>query len=141
MKNINLRHIIAIADLQKEKLSRQLFPDHKYPYKALNYIETGRGNLDSWQLAKLAEILNVPIGLLYEDASWYMSMPPKDDSCKRLMIFRTYDFTAQLDLGTMQTRVSENKTVFFETVQHEKGVLLTEYLGFLTDLIIKYKQK
>jgi len=128
---------MTASGLKASFLAPSLFPDHKYPAKAFSYIVTGKANLDSVQIAKLSEILNVPIGLLFDDADWRMDVPA--GLAKRVVQFRAYDYFAELDLDTMTTTVSRNGNAFFDKIVHPSGVMLTDYLSSLTDLIIKYK--
>lgn len=137
MQTINLKRIIAASGLKTTDLGKQLFPDVKNPYKSLLRVANGDGLLNSDQISKLSEILNVPIGLLYENADWNMSSAVQKG--KRLIQFRTYDYFAELDLDTMVTTVARNGSVFFEKAIHKKGVGLNQYLSDLTDLIIKHK--
>lgn len=137
MRTINLKRIRTASGLRPSDLAAALFPDHKKPYNAFNYVESGKGYLNSWQIDKLAELVGVPIGLLFDDADWQMGVPA--GSHKRVVQFKTYDYFAELDLDTMTTTVARNGQVFFEKIIHGKGVELTEYLASLTDLIIKYK--
>ena len=137
MKAINLKRIMEVSGLKTSQLSVQLFPEHKHPNRALLSVVNGVSNLDSDQVAKLSDILNVPIGLLYEDADWHMS-PPTPHTGK-FIYFKTYDYFAELDLTTMTTTVSRSGILYFEKIVHPKGILLTDYLSSLTDLIIKYK--
>lgn len=137
MKTLNLKRIVEVSGLKPTDLGVQLFPDHKHPYRAFWRVADGKSNLDSAQIAKLSEILNVPIGLLFEDAEWKMAVP----AGSRLIRFTAYDYFAELNLDTMETTISRNNTLFFEKLHHPNGVGLSEYLSSLTNLIIKYKHK
>ena len=137
MKSINLKRIIEVSGIKPTYLGRQLFPHHKHPYRALDYVRNGKNNLDSWQVAKLAEVLNVPVGLLFEEADWGMSVPA--GGARRIIQFKAYDYFAELDLETMTTTVSRSGELVFQKVTHPRGVTITDYLSSLTDLIIKNK--
>lgn len=137
MQQINLKRIIELTGVSATKLGQHLFPDNAYPYKAINRVCTGKSFLNSEQIVKLSEFINVPVGLLFDSAEWRMSMPAGHD--RRVIQFRTYDYFAELDLETMTTTVSRNGALFFEKIEHPKSVGLTAYLSSITDLIIKYK--
>jgi hypothetical protein len=94
-------------------------------------------NLDSEQLVKVAELVGVPVGMLFEDASWSMGVP--SGQAKRVIQFKAYNYFAELDLATMTTSISKDGITFIKTVKHPSSVELSVYLSDLTDLIIKYK--
>lgn len=133
MKTINLKHIAETADLKINKLGEILFPDNRDSYSAVTRIMRGKGLLNAEQIAKLAEHLNVPIGLLFEDVDWAKSMPP----FSRVISFKAYDYTAELDIDTRSTVITKKDAPFFHSIEHDKDVKLSEYLKSLTDLIIK----
>ena len=125
------------ANLKTSFVGAALFPDNVLPQDAVRRVLRGEALLNSDQVAKLAEMLNVPIGLLYDDASWSMDVPANS---RNLINFRTYDYFAELNTSTMTTTLSKNGLLFFEKViTHEKSIGLTDYLSQLTDLIIKHK--
>ncbi len=134
MQTIDLKRIIKVANVKTSFIAGHLFPANSNPSQALRRVMRGGSFLDSWQIAKLSELLNVPIGLLFEDADWHMSV---EANRVNIIQFRTYGYYAELDTSTMTTTVSGNGVVFFEKVVHQKSVGLTDYLGQLTDLIIR----
>jgi len=137
MQTIDLKRIMTVANLKTSFVGGHLFPDNKDPKAAVRRVANGEAYLNSWQIAKLSEVLNVPIGLLFDDASWRMSVPA--GLSKKVIQFKTYDYFAELDLTTMTTTVSRNGLLFFEKLESPKSIELTQYLSQLTDLIIKYK--
>lgn len=137
MQKLDLGRIMEIAKLKTATVGAQLFPTNQDPKAAVRRVIKGDAFLNSEQIAKLSEMLGVPIGLLFSDAAWSMTKP--SDSKKRVIQFRSYEYFAELDLDTMTTTVSRNGLLFFEKITHPKGVEITEYLNDLTDLIIKYK--
>lgn len=136
MQKLDLKRIIKTANLKTSYLGAQLFPNNKDPKQAVNRVCRGEAFLDSEQIAKLSELLNVPIGLLFDNAEWDMSTSKEEPNIIR---FRAYGYFAELNTRTMKTRVSLNGTVFFEEITHERATLIGDYLNDLTDLIIKYK--
>lgn len=137
MQNIDLKKILKTANVKASFVGPHLFPGHKDPGGAVRRVMRGESLLNSEQVAKLSELLNVPIGMLFEDASWYMSAPP---GRKHVVNFRAYNYFAELDTKTMKTTLSKNGLLFFEKViTHERGIGLTDYLSQLTDLVIKHK--
>jgi hypothetical protein len=137
MQTLDLKRIMTTANLKPSHVGPRLFPDNRDPAGALRRVMRGEMFLSSEQVAKLSELLNVPIGLLYDDASWHMKAPA---GRRNIINFRAYDYFAELNTKTMETTISRNGEVFFEKVlTHEKSIGLQEYLSQLTDLIIKYK--
>lgn len=139
MKTLDLKKIRKLSGLKASELALELFPNNKKPYDALNYIEKGRGFLDSQQIAKLSDMINVPIGLLFDDAAWEMGSPA--GAARGVIQFKTYDYIAELNTETMTTTVSRNGVAVFDGVQHSGIVEISEYLSSITDLIIKHNRK
>lgn len=136
MQKLDLKRIMKTANLKSSYLGAHLFPDNKKPNEAITRVCRGDGFLNSEQIAKLSELLNVPIGLLFDGAEWEMTV---DKSAQNVIRFRAYDYYAELNTKTMTTRVSLNGKVFFESITHSEGTTISEYLSSLTDLIIKYR--
>lgn len=137
MQTLDLKRIAETANLKASYLGAHLFPDNKDQAHAVRRVMRGEMLLNSEQIAKLSELLNVPIGLLFDDAEWHMSAPA---GRQNIINFRAYDYFAELNTETMETTISRNGLVFFEKVlTHDRGIGLTDYLSQLTDLIIKYK--
>jgi len=137
MQTLNLKRIAETANLKAAYIGAHLFPDNKDQAHAVRRVMRGEMLLNSEQIAKLSELLNVPIGLLFDDASWHMSAPA---GRRNIINFRSYDYFAELNTLTMETTISRNGLIFFEKIiAHDHGIGLKEYLSHLTDLIIKHK--
>ena len=136
MQTLDLKRIAETANLKASYLGAHLFPNNKDQAHAVRRVMRGEMLLNSEQVVKLSEILNVPIGLLFEEAEWHMSVPA---GRKNIINFRAYDYFAELNTETMETRLSRNDIFYYTAMVHEKGIGLTDYLSQLTDLIIKYK--
>lgn len=139
MKTLDLKKIRKLTGLKASELAVELFPNNKRPYEALNYIEKGRGFLDSWQIVRLSEIVDLPIGLLFDDAEWEMGRPANAPT--GMLQFKTYDYVAELNTETMTTVVYRNGAVVFDGVQHSGINEISIYLSSITDLIIKHNRK
>jgi hypothetical protein len=137
MKTINLGRIIELAGLNKKDLAELLFPDLKHPNRSLSAVISGILHLNTVQIVKLSNFLDVPVGMLFDDASWSMGVPK--DQAKRVIQFKAYNYFAELDLATMTTSISKDGLTFLKTVKHSPSVELSAYLSDLTDLIIKHK--
>jgi hypothetical protein len=136
MQKVDLGRIMETAKLKTSKVGEALFPDNREPSQAVRRVMRGDALLNSEQLAKLAELIGVPVGMLFDTASWKMSVPAGG---RNIIQFRSYDYFAELDTKTMTTTVSFNGLVFFEKITHPHGVGIEQYLSDLTDLVIKYK--
>ena len=75
MQTINLQKIIELAELDKKELASHLFPDLKHPSRSIAAVIAGNLLLDSVQISKLANLIQVPAGMLFEDADWSMGVP------------------------------------------------------------------
>jgi len=136
MQTLDLKRIMLTANLKASYIGAHLFPDNKDPRQAVQRVARGEAFLNSEQIAKLSELLNVPIGLLFDSTAWHMSV---EADRKNIIRFRSYNYYAELNTLTMVTRVSLNGVMFFEEVHNEKSIGIHDYLAQLTDLIIKYK--
>jgi len=137
MKTIPLGKIIDLAKLNKKDLSVILFPELKHPDRSLAAVIAGRLSLNTEQIVKLSEIVGVPVGMLFDDVEWSLSVP--SGQAKRVIQMRAYNYFAELDLVTMTTSISKDGLTFIETVQHPPSVELSVYLSSLTELIIKHQ--
>lgn len=126
------------ANLKASYIGAHLFPNNKEPRQAVRRVARGEAFLNSEQIAKLSELLNVPIAtLFYDTKAWEIE---SNTNLKNRINFRTYDYFAELNTETMETTLSRNDVLMFEKIiTHDRGIGLTEYLAQLTDLIIKYK--
>ena len=61
---MDLQKIIQASGMRSDFIARQLFPNNKHPYNALNRLLSGGGELKAGQLKRLAEILNTSVDLL-----------------------------------------------------------------------------
>lgn len=137
MQTLDLKRIMTTANLKASYVGPHLFPDNVDPAHAVRRVMRSEALLNSEQITKLAELLNVPIGLLFDDAAWCMSVKAER---RNVINFRTYDYFAELNTETMETTLSRNDVLMLEKViTHDRGITLTDYLAQLTDLIIKYK--
>ena len=136
MQTLDLKRIAETANLKASYLGAHLFPGNKDQAHAVRRVMRGEMLLNSEQIAKLSELLNVPIGLLFYDTKQWAA----DSDRVNIINFRAHNYHAQLNLATMETTLSRNGLVFFEKIlTHDRGIGLTDYLSQLTDLIIKYK--
>lgn len=67
MKAINVTQLIDGANLNRNLLAAELFPEHKYPRSALMRLEQGSTLLDSNQMLLLAEKLGITVNELYTE--------------------------------------------------------------------------
>lgn len=138
MSKIDLKKLKGLSGLKTFDFAKVIFPNHKHPNRAYSRVVEGLMFLTTKQVETLAELLGVPEGLIYEGADWAMSTNPAAPSC---IIFKTYDYVAHYDTNSHTTSLSNSTGVMFEKIQHDHGMHLSEYERFLTELIIKYKQK
>jgi transcriptional regulator with XRE-family HTH domain len=138
MSKIDLKRIRTLNGIKPSDLADKLFPNHKRAYQALNNVERGKTFLNTEQLSVLADIVGVPEGLLFTGNDWAMSVSKTNPSS---IIFKTYDYVAEYDTRVHSSSISNSNGVMYEKIDHDHGMEITEYQNFLTDLIIKYKQK
>jgi hypothetical protein len=138
MSRIDIARLRKLRGIKAAELAKALFPDHKHPYHALNFVERGKAFLNSEQIGVLAKIMELPIGMVFEDTDWLMSSSKIGPS---IIEFRVYDYLALYDSKRHTTKLSNANGVMYEEVVHDHGMGISEYEKFLTDLIIKHKQK
>lgn len=129
MQTVDLKQIISLYGLRPVAVARALWPDNKDPYKALHYVTSGKGFLNSQQLSKLSEITGVPVGALFS-GSWLS----KSVNAKTVQI-SVLGTMAELNLETRVTLVYFRGSQTPLELTHEKGTTLSQYLEKLTNFI------
>ncbi len=138
MQTIDLKRILTASNLKVSHVAPYIFPDNRDPANAMRRAIRGEMLLNSDQIARLSELLNVPIGLLFYDVSYWGAEANTNRS--DIINFRADGYFAELNLSTMTTTLSKNGLLFFEKIiTHDKSIGLRDYLSQLTDLIIKHK--
>jgi len=131
MSNFNLNQILLSFDIDKELLSKELFPSNKFPKKALDRVLEGKSFLNTSQISILSSILGVHVHELFKDDSW-----TKRISANKLTMFRN-NFRVELNIETLVTDVFRNDSLIAsETIIFDKNVKLSEYISKIEKLII-----
>ena len=132
---IDLKKIIDQKGLDPKKLALQLFPSHAEPDRALKRILKGDQVLDASQISKLAFLTGLSYDDIFKGKAW------RSISSGDVMVFENGDYTAELDLKHLTTKVYHKGGLFHDTVLHSGAIRLSEYLNFLNNLINIYQNE
>lgn len=69
MNNFNLKDIMARHNLREDEMAKLLYPDAKYPQKALSRVLDGKAELRVSQLERLSKHIGCSIQCLF-DSDW-----------------------------------------------------------------------
>lgn len=70
IEKFDLREVIKYYGADSNEVAKVLYPDRQYPRLALDRVLSGKTNLDTDQLIKLAEFLGVFVQDLFSVNSW-----------------------------------------------------------------------
>jgi hypothetical protein len=135
MSTFNINHIIKQYNLDEDSLSKELFPNNKFPKIALTRITSGVSYLDTSQLDILAKIIDVEPGDLLRSQSWTSTDINIFDT--ETITFKKNNFRVELSLNTLITKIySSDKLIASETLISDKNIKLSEYLELVNRTII-----
>lgn len=129
LKAINLKAIAEKYNLEAKEIGPKLFPNHAFPKHAWKRVLDGESHLDALQISKLASLLGVKEGDLFEDSDWGLK------SVKDTLIITNGEYEAVLDMETLTTKVYKNNSLFHTTILHGSAITLTEYTEFIKTII------
>lgn len=135
MKRIDITGIIQKNNLDAKELAQKLFPTHQHPQMALSRIAQGKSVLDANQISLLSEITGQSINALFDLNEWEAS------SKNHITIFKSGDFTAELDMEKGSSKIFHKGTIFHETILHSMSIPLSDYLREVSNEVIKFKNK
>jgi hypothetical protein len=126
---MDLKSIIEEYKLDKKELARQLFPNNAFPDRALDRITQGLGCLYSDQIQKLAEILKVPPGSLF-DSEWKASYEDNHHT------FKKGAFTVILNANNWQTTIYKEGNLKIEKLIGAPNMTLEAYFSSIDKLLL-----
>ena len=129
--SVNLEALIEDSGLSRQEIACRLFPNNKYPEAALTRVLKGESFLDSLQIIKLSEMLDMSVSEIFH-RTWEGKME------NGLHILTRGDYKAILHVDKKQTRLFHKDTLMFETILHSTSIPLSEYLALLNEQIEKY---
>lgn len=131
---VDLKRIIDSFDLDKTEIANELFPDIKYPSLALNRIINNEAKLDSDQLYKLAAMLDIEVGSLYNKA-WKLS----SGETGKITLARD-NYRAVLNTNTFELKIFLNESLVHETLFLIRNITLTELVESINNYINKLEE-
>lgn len=129
MKTFDLNSIIETYNLNVQEVAAHLFPTNKYPKLALDRILKFEAFLDTNQMSRLSLMTGASINDLYADKNWDVK------SKKDILTFTHAGYKAELNTKNWVTKVYADGSIFHESVIHGGGVVLSEYLKKLNQII------
>lgn len=131
MDNIDVKSLIEKSGLDPVVLAKELYPSNKFPVHALQRVIAGEALLNSEQIAKLAQMLNVEINEVYDISKW------KVGANKDLIYLKHGEYRVELDLTAKTSKIFSGTTLKFETVLHSSTIALSEYIAEINKIITK----
>lgn len=135
MKKIDVTALIQKNNLDAKDLASKLFPTHQHPTLALTRIIQGKSVLDANQISLLSELTGQTINSLFDLSEWEAS------STDKILVFKSGDFTAELDMAKGLSKIYHKNSVFHETILHSLSIPLSDYLSEVTAAVVKFNNK
>ena len=132
--NILTRIIDSNPDLDLEVLAKLLFPENRYPIRALTRVRTGKSLLNEEQIESLASHIGADPGDLFK-TTW--SSTPKGSK----VIFKYGPYVAVFDAKKWTTTLRKGDEVILEESIAQDHVQLSNYIKFLNQIIKDYETK
>lgn len=133
MTKFNINNVIEHYKLNTEDLAKVLFPAVKYPKQAFDRILKGEGTLDITQVEKLASYIGVLVTDLFSVNTWKGST---EDGC---LTFIKGAYKAKLNYNGVYLSIYKNNTLIEQKISNVPGMLVTEFITFLDNLIKNYE--
>lgn len=136
MSRFNLNNIIQEYGLDKNVIASILFPDVKYPRRALTRIIKEKGELSVGQLEKLAQFIGLPVNNLFELKEYEIK------SVENQLIFKKGDYCIKIyditpDSTKQNVTIFNGKTMSSDTC-NINNLTVAEMLDYLNNLTILY---
>lgn len=135
MPAILLKDFLAHHGLEPGFVARELFPDNKFPTKALDRVLKNQAYLNSEQVSRLAALARVPVSHVFNAQQWRQEM-----RSGQLLFYRA-DYRAELDQTKWTTRLFHRDSLFHIEMLHSRALTLREYLDHLDLLISQHEFK
>ena len=131
MSQFNINALISKYNLDEDSLSKELFPNNKFPKIALARITSGVSYLDTWQLDILAKIIGISVSNLFVNDNWNKVITGN------VIKFNRYNHRVELDLDTLISEIyCADKLIAVETLISDKNIKLSEYLELVNKTIV-----
>lgn len=135
MEKFNINEIVErLSPEEAAQLPKVLFPDVKFPKLAFSRILKGEAHLDTCQVAKLAELLGVPVSDLFRSSgSWRGG---SEDGCITLSRGR---YRAKLNYGGVYLTLYKDGEVIRQVLSNVPGMTVQEFTEYLNQLINEHE--
>ncbi len=127
---IDIKQTLKEKGLKKTNVAALIFPDVKFPSRAFSRVLSGKTELTTSQITKLAEILEVRVEDLFEPDRFKWDV--KDG--KHIFLYGN-EFRAEVDMETWNTRLYHCGELIKEDVICDGSTPISEFLSTLKNLI------
>lgn len=132
-QTIDLAGIMEAKKLNKEEIARDLFPNTKYPVRALERVMAGISELDANQILRLSISTGISLEDLFHSSEW------KAKFKNRVHTFTNGNRKIELDVDKWTANLWENGEKIHGTLLVDKLIPLNEFLQSTEKLFNKTK--
>jgi hypothetical protein len=133
MKSVKLQKLLEDFSLNKKVIAEQLFPHNKHPVLSFNRILSGRGALDSDQLAKLAAYVDVSLESLYS-GDW------STEDNDFIIEINCDDFIGLLRMGERKLSIFDKKSLHFSVYSSDNDLINAQiFINQIAETIAGFK--
>jgi len=132
---MELSKILQASGMRSDFIARQLFPNNKHPYNAMNRLLSGGGELKASQLKTLAELLNTSVDLLLAHPVAPISWSGSKITGRGGLVLKSGDFTVTFDSSLAHYTIQKNMDVW--QIPSPPGLTVREFLAAVEIHILK----
>ena len=134
---IDLETVIKQRDVDAKELAKVLWPDLKFPTKALNRIFKGKSELNCSELIRASEFLGMSPAELLGDRVFYVAHEPIEEGYIKIM-FDPTSYVLHRPEDNFSEVVVDRDVVIFQGELTPDTASLNEYLGKVKETILSW---
>lgn len=132
--NFDLRKIIGHYGLETDTVAKVLYPGVRYPRQSLDRVLKGKSQLDTVQLAALADHIGVAVCELFNIDTWKGST---EDGC---LVMIKGDYKAKLNYNGVYLTVTKGADIVVQSIANVPCMTVKAFIDYLDEIIKKYEQ-
>lgn len=132
MDKFDIHRILKEYDPNREELAKVLYPDNKFPDRALNRVLSGEAHLDTEQITRLAAYLGVFVPDLFAVGNWKGNW----DGTAKCPVFTKGRYKVLLNYnGSFLTMYRDHIVIRREVRSGADTRTLNEFIAYLDTII------
>ena len=125
---MELSKILQASGMRSDFIARQLFPNNKHPYNAMNRLLAGSGELKASQLKTLAGLLNTSVDALLEQPVAPVIWSGSKITGRGGLVLKSRGFTVSFD-SSLPHYYIEKQSGFMSSFPSPPGLTVREFLA------------